>query len=498
MAEHHRVFNVAHRLAMVVDHRHMAAPLVDFPAFQQVGQVGVHHHQQGILGDGVQHVLRFGEVIPETGIPEPAQQRSGQGGPAAHRDDGGHIHDLADPQHADGRAHAVQIAHLVAHDDDAVALADHISQGGGQDAVLDLAALFNTAGYPAVEFKSVPCLDGHLVAAPAQGHIQGLLGHFLTFRQGGPAPAHAGGQGDGLAVVQRADLVQQAELTGHHLLHMPLFHHGDIAACAQAAQETGGLTEILLQRAVDPLHQAGFLRVLHAVEEDVVAVHLQQHIGRAAGGVLGGGGPQFGQFHQEHHPHAAFLRRAGGICVETALPYRQILPLGAGGGGQIQAGQQLLHRRQQTAGADRLLKAGVAPEHRPALQHQRGQRHGGQRSLYAAGRGYLAAQVPGHPAAQTARAEGGQYQNQHQRQPCRDQQQRLHKDQHRQQRGAECGQHRQQDLQLKSGIAFHGFLLSTAADGRRITAHRARRQFTLPSEWAGSSGCAWSCGRYRR
>ena len=58
MEEDDGIIDMLHHLAVVVDDDDIAAGLVDLPAFQDGGDVGIHHHQQGIAGNRIQRLRR--------------------------------------------------------------------------------------------------------------------------------------------------------------------------------------------------------------------------------------------------------------------------------------------------------------------------------------------------------------------------------------------------------------------------------------------------------
>ena len=374
----------------------------------------------------------------------------------------------------------------MAHDDHAVRLTHQIHQGVGQDAALDPAALFHAAGHAAVKLESVGGLHRRLIAAAAQGHVQRLLGHLLAFFQAAAAPPHADGEGQLHPFVQGADLVQQIEAGGHDLLHVALFHHGDVAGDRHPAQKAVGAGKVLFQRAVERLHHMAALGVPQVGHQLLVAVHLDDEVGRAAGGVFGGGALQFGVVGQIQNGVAA---RAGGGKggVAPARPL-QVLAFFLGALTQVQAGQSPAHRLEEGVlpCQQPLAEGVVVPHHRLAAEQRRGQMQRLKTQLQFAALEFGAADGPADRPAQMPPAQdegdGDERQGGHQHQKAG----RL---QHRQNGGEHTAQRQQRradKFQGKTGSVTHGTFASL---GKRVR---------LPSEWAKSWGCAWCAGRYRR
>ena len=193
---------------MVVDDSHLAAFFQYLAALHQTQLVCIHDDTERSLGNDGQSALGVDEVVLLPCRDEGVDEAARQGGVTAHGDDCRHIADLADAQHALGRADGVQVAHPVTHDDHMVSLFDELDQLVGHDAAAHLAALFHAVADTAVEGKAVRGHLGGLVAAAPLRHIQRLNGHVLSLPQGlGPA-SDADGDGEVHAGVEGADLVQ--------------------------------------------------------------------------------------------------------------------------------------------------------------------------------------------------------------------------------------------------------------------------------------------------
>ena len=170
-----------HRHAVMVDDDDALASFVDLLAFQQSLLVGIDDDQQGVRRDDVQRLVRGDKVVSLTCFDKRFQQWPCQRGLAVNGNDGGHTAHLAHPQHTDRRADGIQVAHTVAHNDDAVAALDKVAQRVGDNAAADVAALLHAVGNAAVELKAVYGFYGGLVSAAAKGNVNTLAGHLMAF-----------------------------------------------------------------------------------------------------------------------------------------------------------------------------------------------------------------------------------------------------------------------------------------------------------------------------
>ena len=395
VVEQDGVVDMPHRHAVMVDDHHPLAFFVDLLAFQQAFLVGVHDDQQRFGGDDLVGLLRLDEVVALARFIEQLDQLAGQRGAAAYRDDRGHAAHLADAQHADGRADGVQVAHAVAHDQHAVALADLVLQSVCNDAATHMAALFDAVGDAAEKFETVDGLDGGLIAAAAQRDIDALAGHVLALGQRFAAMAYADGNGQHTAGMQRADLVQDVEAVLDHAADVPLLHHRDVAAVGDPAQKPGGLADVLLQQAVDGLLLVGLLRILHVGKQLVVAVDDDDHVGRAAGGVLVQGIFIEGIVHQIDDAGAVGRGAGAGVSGKAESVGRDVLAVGPGADRQIQPRQHLADGGHDgvLAGKHLLLKVCIIPQDRMPRQEQHRDGQLGQRILHLAAAEHVAAQV---------------------------------------------------------------------------------------------------------
>ena len=210
-----RVLNVGGRPAVVVDDRHPVAGVQQLPVLHHIRPVGVHHHQQG-PGLGVDEGVGAADerVLVLRQVPELAHQ--GPGVVALHVDDDLGLLALLPGGAADARrrAHRVHVRVLVAHDVDLPRVGDQLPQSLGHDPALDLGALFRGLGPAAVELEVQAVLHHRLVAAPAEGHLDGLFRPLEALLIALAVLAHADGQGGGDAVLagHLVDGLQNGEL----------------------------------------------------------------------------------------------------------------------------------------------------------------------------------------------------------------------------------------------------------------------------------------------
>ena len=332
VADKGRVLNKAHALAVVVDDGHLAAFFENFFALYQIDLVCIHHDAQRPLGDDGQCTFGVDEIVLLPGGNESIDQAGRQRGIPADRDNGRHITNFADAEHALGRTDGVQVTHPVAHDDHMVRLLDELDQLVGHNAAAHLAALFHAMADAAVERKAVRRHLGGLVAAAALGHIQCLHRHVLGLPQGlGPA-ANADGEGQVHTGVKGADLIQHIVAPLGKLLQLALLHHRDVAAAGHPAQKARAPADHLFQHPVDALQQAGALAVQHVAEHIVVAIHQKDEVTRAAGFILRLHPAQGGLLIEDHQRHRFRIAGHGGAVGRPhAIGQGQLLALlGAG------------------------------------------------------------------------------------------------------------------------------------------------------------------------
>ena len=346
----------------------------------------------------------------------------------------------------------------MAHDDDAVTLFDKVAQGVGDDAAAHMTALFDTVGDTTVEFKAVHGLHRRLVAASAEGNIDALAGHLVTFLQSLAAVTYADGQRGKAAGMQRAHLVKNFKPFLQHPVDVAFLHYRNVAAVGDLAQETGAFGDVRFQQTVDGFQLLGLLAVLHVVEQFIVAVDHDDQAGGAAGGVFLQRLFINGIVHKvdDVGPAAAL----GCTCVggEPLVPYAQVLTVGAAADRKVQFREKPVDRPGHGIGAVQhfLPEDSIIPQHAAVCNQHRGDGQAGQAVLDAAVLKVRTAKVFGHKGAQTA-ALIPQY-----AQRCNDQHGRGNEPFGRQQRHrhgqSRAGNEQQQDdrCQIQALLLLHG------------------------------------------
>ena len=338
---------------------------------------------------------------------------------------------------------------------------------------------------------------------------------------------HADGEGQAHVLIQRPHFVQNVKLARDHLGEMPLFHHGHITGAGHPAQKAGGAADVVLQQQVHALQQARPLRLPQVFQQHIRAVHLEQHVHRAAGPVLGGLGAHVGHIHQMHHGQAPVLVRRGGEHPPPAALTLQALPAGLAGRVQLQPGQHPAHRLKHIVliVQQGLPEGIVVPQHGFAAQQHGRVGQPRQAELHAAALEHIAGEIPGNGRPQAAAPQSKQHPGRRGQQQYPQQQHRPLHGQRRAQPQAQHAQNDQQNLQFSSWlwIGLHGLRLlfcnalrfgpnrqkrPAAPQRGRESAFRPslrapnaclqRQALRSPSEWAGSWGCAWFSGKYRR
>ena len=175
--------------------------------------------------------------------------------------------------------------------------------------------LLHRLGSPAEELIVVVfILDGRLVAAPPEGHVQRLAGHFLAFSEAVPAPAHADGQGRvaSAAVIDVPHPVENVEPLLHQALQMPLLQDDHELLAGQLAHDAvgggGPVFDFDFHVAADGRPFAVSRAGRHLVE----IVDGNEGYRRAAQGVFLSRAPQLGLVHEVKDPlgHAADVGHA--------------------------------------------------------------------------------------------------------------------------------------------------------------------------------------------
>ena len=240
--------------AVMVDDHHPG------PGGEKLGDLGllraagVHHHHQGILPreglgllGGDEDVFVQGRGGQGSGL---GLGGVGGGGPDDPHGDpllpGDGAHPGRGPQH-------VQVGELVAHDDDLAGAGQQLREGGGHDPALDLGAALGLLGPAADEEEVLAVFQHHLVAAPAQGHVQGQGGELLELPGVPGVPAYPHGEGGGHAVGAHdgPDLVQEGELPADEVLEPAGLQKTEVVLPAVPEEDAPGGSRPLHDALVD-------------------------------------------------------------------------------------------------------------------------------------------------------------------------------------------------------------------------------------------------------
>ena len=375
------VFNIAGGPAVVVDDRHPAAGLQNLGAFHQIRPVGVHHHQQRPgthLHKGLRRVYEHALILRQ--CPEHGQH--GLGGVLLRLND-----DLGSPAqlpggaaNAHGGAHRVHVGEAVAHDVDVLGVRQKLSQSVGHDPGLDLGALFRGLGPSAVEGEVRLPPDHCLVAAPAQGHLQGKGGVLVERRDAVRLPAQADGEG-GVSALAHLDVphgVQYGEFLLHEVIVVPLLEEEEVVVPLgfdeQAVSHGGPAAELFVNLGQD----GAALGVGAGVHQVLVVVH-HHDAHYQPGGVevlpeavhLRGVHP-VGGGHQVLLPAAALGPDQAAVDPETAVvhvdPLRALLPpLQQPLDRELRGGVLHLHLKKMLPDPRQLEEVLVAPNDLPGV-----------------------------------------------------------------------------------------------------------------------------------
>ena len=226
------VFNVTGSPAVVVDDCHPVAGLQQLRTLHHIGAVGIHHQQQrpGLhlqkgLGAGNKHilVLRQGTQLLQHRL----------GGVTLQIDD--HLSFLAplpgNAAKARRGAHGIHVGKAVTHNIDLSGIGHQLAEGVGHDPGLDLGALLRGLAAAAIELEIHLSPDHRLVAAPAEGHLQGQIGVFIEFLHAVGTAADADGERgmDALAHLDVPDGIQNGEFLLHKVLIVLFLEQEQIA-----------------------------------------------------------------------------------------------------------------------------------------------------------------------------------------------------------------------------------------------------------------------------
>ena len=214
---------------------------------------------------------------------------SGVGG-GSPDDPGGHAQLPGDGGHAGGGAQHVQVRELVAHDEHLALSGQQLRQSGGHHPAFYLGAALGLLGPAADEGEVRPVLDDHLVAPPAQGHVQGHRGVLVQLPGTPGVAADADGQGGGhpVGALDLADLLQNGEFSPVEVLELSRLHEEEVVVPVVPADHALRGLQPGGEQIVDLGAQGRALPLVQALAQVLVVVHLEDGQHRAGGVVLGG------------------------------------------------------------------------------------------------------------------------------------------------------------------------------------------------------------------
>ena len=140
--------------------------------------------------------------------------------------------------HADGGAERIQIGKAVAHDQYIFTALNQFLDGGGRDTRMYLCPFFDAHGDAAEELIGVSLLDGCLISAAAERHIERLLGLVSALLDTVPA-ADADGERQPLnpCIGKAAHIRQHAKFIVDHPVELAVLCHRDKAGISQPAHK---------------------------------------------------------------------------------------------------------------------------------------------------------------------------------------------------------------------------------------------------------------------
>ena len=325
---------------------------------------------------------------------------------------------------AHGGADGIHIGVAVSHNEHLAALPDQLHEGVGGDTGTHLAAVIGFGTLAAVEGEVDPILDNRLVAAPAEGHLDGQSGEVVAFLEVGAVHAQTDGHGRGKpgGTFDLMNALQQGELVLGGPGQIPFFKNEQEAVALQLPQKAvipvgplgNGIAQLGVQGGDGAFGEIlGQLLIVvhqndgnHGTGADILVPHLIEQrqiteIQNPEGAAVGVVGPEHGAV----DPVAAILDGdiVGGLGLSGGEPVG-----GQAGNGFIQSA--LLQAVGQ--GTDG-IKFRVVPDDVAVLQpdHQGGE---GISSLaHGLNRGGAAAQIPGKILAAEAAAQSEKHNGQY-------------------------------------------------------------------------------------
>ena len=290
------VLDIVRAAAVMIHQDQLLHPIEEGRTVGHHGPLGVHHHHHGV---GLHHLqgLRSTDQEP-VAEPQPIHLPEGVGRglvPLAEHDKGPHAAVTGAGGDAQGRAEAIHVRVLVAHDEHVSAAFDELVERLGEQAHLHATLSRVLLLLAAVEPVIGALPDHGLIAAAAESQLHGVAGALLGLGDPG-RDAHGHGQGHGGtgARFQMTGLLQQPKLFLLDPADLGGFQHAEEAAVLIPAIDTS-------RAAAELCHQPLYLgQNRRAVELTIsrqllVVVHVYQHhkghLLRVESLVMGGLGP---------------------------------------------------------------------------------------------------------------------------------------------------------------------------------------------------------------
>ena len=264
------VLNGLRALPVMIQHHHGLTVPKEIRTFRDGRLVHIHHHQDGIAPGGFDGLLVADDHVALI-LRVPLEQLH-------HGLDCRDLvvqHDVGlapqgqrDPIDAHGCAEAVRVRHPVAHHQHLVLARDNLPKGMGLHAGLHAGILLHLLALAAIVGDALRRLDDGLVAAPAQGQIDGIAGEFIVLGIGQAVQPYADADGHRhlVADIDRLDLLQQVEAGLLELGHRPLAHDGQVLVLLQLLADAVEGGDVFVHLPVDQRNQKGAAHLFHAVQ----------------------------------------------------------------------------------------------------------------------------------------------------------------------------------------------------------------------------------------
>ena len=238
----------------MVDHDDLMDAVEKARCSHQMRDMGIHHDEHRIHARDVQKLLGRQEkvrigflVLEQVGELVNALVHITQ-------DDVDRFFELAGHfGHAHGRAQAVEILVVMAHDEDLIRIADDFTDGMRYNARLYAGMFFYGLGLAAVELCLAVDLHGNLIAAAAKGQVKACLGcgsELIHALGAGYGNAHAERDRQPVRAVQGADFVEDIKFFRQCVIESLPGHDGHVEVVGYTAQEAAQMVQPLVEQVV--------------------------------------------------------------------------------------------------------------------------------------------------------------------------------------------------------------------------------------------------------